>query len=100
MMYIKNLVHSEFCCTPDLKMMRLTQTLLSEMTLRELELLKIQQHSREVFLNPLGSSALVGLKLESLTGGNVTDTDFTVDTPVYQTIGVGSTAVGYVASWD
>ena len=49
MMYIKNLVHSEFCCTPDLKMMRLTQTLLSEMTLRELELLKIQQHSREVF---------------------------------------------------
>ena len=46
------------------------------------------------------ASALIGLKLESLTGGNVTDTDFAVDTPVYQTIGVGSTAVGYVASWD
>jgi len=51
-------------------------------------------------LNQSRASALVGLKLRSLTGGDVTNTTYTVDTPVYQTIGVGSTAVGYVASWD
>ena len=47
------------------------------------------------------ASALVGLKLQPITpGGDITATNFSVDTPVYQTIGVGSTAVGYVASWD
>jgi len=46
------------------------------------------------------ASALTALKLKSLTGGNIADTTYTVDTPVYQTIGVGSTAVGYVANWD
>jgi hypothetical protein len=46
------------------------------------------------------ASALVGLKLKTTSGGSITDVDFDVDTPVYQTIGVGSTAVGYVASWD
>jgi len=46
------------------------------------------------------ASALTALKLESLTGGSISDTTYTVDTPVYQTIGVGSTAVGYVANWD
>jgi len=46
------------------------------------------------------ASALVGLKLRSISGGDITNTTYTVDTPVYQTIGVGSTAVGYVASWD
>lgn len=58
-------------------------------------------------LTPSGSlltqsraSALTALKLKSLTGGNIADTTYTVDTPVYQTIGVGSTAVGYVANWD
>ena len=41
------------------------------------------------------------MKLQSLTpGGSVVNTTFKVDSPVYQTIGVGSTAVGYVASWD
>ena len=33
-------------------------------------------------------------------GGSPVNTTFAVDTPIYQTIGVGSTAVGYVASWD
>lgn len=39
-------------------------------------------------------SALGGLKL---TGGNV---NYTVDEKIKQTVGVGKTAVGYVASWD
>ena len=51
-------------------------------------------------LNQSRASALVGLKLKSLVGGNIADTTYIVDTPVYQTIGIGSTAVGYVASWD
>ena len=51
-------------------------------------------------LNQSRASALVGLKLKSLVGGNIADTTYAVDTPVYQTIGIGSTAVGYVASWD
>jgi hypothetical protein len=58
-------------------------------------------------LTPSGSvlsqsraSALTAVKLRSLTGGAISDTTYTVDTPVYQTIGVGSTAVGYVANWD
>ena len=51
-------------------------------------------------LNQSRASALYGLKLRSLTGGDIADTTYTVDTPVYQTIGIGSTAVGYVASWD
>ena len=46
------------------------------------------------------ASALTAIKLQSLTGGDISNTTYTVDTPVYQTIGVGSTAVGYVASWD
>jgi hypothetical protein len=58
-------------------------------------------------LTPAGSilssskaSALIALKLKNNTGGNIADTTYSVDTPVYQTIGVGSTAVGYVANWD
>ena len=58
-------------------------------------------------LTPAGSlltqsraSALTALKLRNLTGGDIANTTYTVDTPVYQTIGVGSTAVGYVANWD
>jgi len=46
------------------------------------------------------ASALVALKLKSYSGGDISNTVYTVDTPVYQTIGVGSTAVGYVANWD
>ena len=46
------------------------------------------------------ASGLTAIKLTSLTGGNVADTTYTVDTPVFQQIGVGSTAVGYVANWD
>jgi len=44
--------------------------------------------------------SLTSLKLKTITGGNIADTTFAVDTPVSQTIGVGSTAVGYVANWD
>jgi len=58
-------------------------------------------------LTPSGSlleqsraSALFALKLESTTGGDIADTTYTVDTPIYQQIGIGSTAVGYVANWD
>ena len=43
---------------------------------------------------------LTSLKLKTISGGNIADTIYTVDTPVTQTIGVGSTAIGYVASWD
>ena len=42
------------------------------------------------------ASALYALKLSGLT----TSTTFTLDTQIAQTIGVGSTAVGKVASWD
>ncbi len=51
-------------------------------------------------LNIAKASALTALRLKTTGGGNIGDTVFTVDTPVSQTIGVGSTAVGYVASWD
>jgi len=43
---------------------------------------------------------LTSLKLKTISGGNIADTVYTVDTPVTQTIGVGSTAIGYVANWD
>ena len=44
--------------------------------------------------------SLTSLKLKTISGGNIADTVYAVDTPVSQTIGVGSTAVGYVANWD
>ena len=45
--------------------------------------------------------SLTSLKLKTLSGGqNIADTTFAVDTAVSQTIGIGSTAVGYVANWD
>ena len=44
--------------------------------------------------------SLTSLKLKTISGGNIADTTFAVDTPVSQQIGVGSTAVGYVANWD
>ena len=44
--------------------------------------------------------SLTSLKLKTISGGNIADTTFAVDTPVSQTIGIGSTAVGYVANWD
>jgi hypothetical protein len=42
------------------------------------------------------ASALYAIKLNGLT----TSTSFTLDSQITQTIGVGSTAVGKVASWD
>ena len=44
--------------------------------------------------------SLTSLKLKTVSGGNIADTTFAVDSPVSQQIGVGSTAVGYVANWD
>ena len=44
--------------------------------------------------------SLTSLKLKTISGGNIADTVYAVDTPVSQTIGGGSTAVGYVANWD
>ena len=44
--------------------------------------------------------SLTSLKLKTLSGGNIADTTYAVDTAVSQTIGIGSTAVGYVANWD
>ena len=41
-------------------------------------------------------SGLKALKL----GGITTATTYAVDSEITQTVGVGSTAVGYVASWD
>lgn len=42
------------------------------------------------------ASSLYALKLSGLT----TSTTFTLDTSITQTIGIGSTAIGKVASWD
>ena len=44
--------------------------------------------------------SLTSLKLVAEGGGNISDVTFDVDTAVSQTVGVGSTAVGYVANWD
>ena len=44
--------------------------------------------------------SLTSLKLAAEGGGNISDVTFDVDTAVSQTVGVGSTAVGYVANWD
>ena len=44
--------------------------------------------------------SLTSLKLTPLSGGNISDATFDVDTVVSQSVGVGSTAVGYVANWD
>jgi len=45
-------------------------------------------------------SAIGGLKLKSLTGGNISDTTYSVDSVISQVTGIGSTAAGLVASWD
>jgi hypothetical protein len=45
-------------------------------------------------------SALGGIKLKSLSGGSISNTTYSVDTFINQTIGIGSTAPAIVASWD
>ena len=47
------------------------------------------------------ASALTALKLKVVSGtNNISDVVYSADSPISQTIGVGSTAVGYVASWE
>jgi len=45
-------------------------------------------------------SALYSVKLKSATGASISNVEYTVDTTIGQTIGIGSTAIGIVASWD
>jgi hypothetical protein len=45
-------------------------------------------------------SALYSVKLKSATGASISNVEYTVDTTIDQTIGIGSTAIGIVASWD
>tara|TARA_B100000287_G_scaffold416259_1_gene450721 strand:- start:18810 stop:20405 length:1596 start_codon:yes stop_codon:yes gene_type:complete len=47
----------------------------------------------------LDSSIVSGLRALKLTG-LTTETTYAVDSQITQTVGVGSTAVGFVASWD
>lgn len=51
-------------------------------------------------LEVLTKSQVSGLKSLKLTGAATTLTTYAVDSEIYQTIGTGITAVGYVASWD
>jgi hypothetical protein len=45
-------------------------------------------------------SSLYAVKLVSATGASISGVDYDVDTTIKQTIGIGSTAIGIVASWD
>jgi hypothetical protein len=45
-------------------------------------------------------SALYSLKLKSSTGASISNVEYDVDSTIEQTIGIGSTAIGVVASWD
>jgi len=47
----------------------------------------------------LDTSIVSGLKALKM-GGLTTATTYAVDSTITQTVGVGSTAIGYVASWD
>jgi hypothetical protein len=53
-------------------------------------------NSDDQILNVSSASGLGALKLSGLT----TNTTYAVDSQIYQTVGLGSTAVGFVASWD
>lgn len=48
----------------------------------------------------LTTSQVSGLKALKLTGAATTLTTYAVDSVIYQNVGSGNTAVGFVASWD
>ena len=48
----------------------------------------------------LNTSIVSGLKALKFTGSATTATTYAVDSTITQTVGVGSTAIGFVASWD
>ena len=56
--------------------------------------------SKNQLLTASEVSAVGGVKLKSLTGGNISDTTYSVDSTITQTTGIGSTAAGIVAAWD
>jgi len=48
----------------------------------------------------LNTSLISGLSAIKFTGSATTATTYAVDSVITQTVGVGSTAIGFVASWD
>jgi hypothetical protein len=48
----------------------------------------------------LNTSIVSGLKALKFTGSATTATTYAVDSTITQTVGVGSTAIGFVASWN
>jgi hypothetical protein len=56
--------------------------------------------SKTQLLTAAEYSSLYAVKLISSTGQSISNVDYTVDTLITQTIGIGSTAIGIVASWD
>jgi len=48
----------------------------------------------------LNTSIVSGLKALKFTGSATTATTYAVDSTITQTVGLGSTAIGFVASWD
>jgi len=56
--------------------------------------------SETEILNSSTATSLSSLKLKPIGVGNTSDTLYPVNSLISQTVGVGSTAVGYVASWD
>lgn len=56
--------------------------------------------SKTQLLTAAEYSSLYALKLKSSTGASISGVEYDVDTVITQTIGIGSTAIGIVASWD
>jgi len=51
-------------------------------------------------INTSTATNLGALKLKPVGAGNTSDTSYPINALITQSVGVGSTAVGYVASWD
>jgi hypothetical protein len=56
--------------------------------------------SQTQLINTSTATNLGALKLKPVGAGNTSDTVYPVNAEIRQTVGVGSTAVGYVASWN
>ena len=56
--------------------------------------------SQTQLINTSTATNLGALKLKPVGAGHTSDTVYPVNAEIRQTVGVGSTAVGYVASWN
>ena len=56
--------------------------------------------SQNELINTSTATGLDALKLKPIGAGNTSDTNYPLNAKITQTVGVGSTAVGYVASWN